>query len=47
MMFLIINFFLKKISPLNAARMILNAIMRKSLYFGLMKFYTHDLFIKT
>jgi hypothetical protein len=30
---------ISKISPLNA-------IMRKNLYFGLMKIYTHDIFIK-
>jgi hypothetical protein len=35
--FLILNFF-KKHSPLNA-------IMRKNLYFGLIKIHTHDVFI--
>jgi hypothetical protein len=47
MMFLII-IFLKKNSPLNAAIiMTFNAIIRKkNLYFYLMEFHTHNLFIK-
>jgi hypothetical protein len=34
-----------KISQLNAAIMTLDTIMRKSVYFCLIKFHTHDLFI--
>jgi hypothetical protein len=44
--FLIFNFFKKCISPLNAAIMTLNAIIRKNPYFSIMKIHTHDLFIK-
>jgi hypothetical protein len=42
--FLILNFFKKKLSQLNAI-MTLNTIMRKNIYFGLMNIHTHDVFI--